>query len=284
MSLVEELPDRSGYLLKDRVSEIGSLPDALRRIGDGECVIDPTIVSRLVSHRRNAGPLAELTAREREVLALMAEGHFNRGKHLPEARHRRGAGLPPARHGGSHRPTRAGCPRARSPAWSPRSRPTRRGRGHRHSCRSASSPPPPDRIRSASRAATSSSRGCRPRSVRADPHADRAGRKRPDLPPQHQPEGKLAQLLGILLALPRLALDRTTAGVGTCRTSARSSALIYPYGRASSESAEPVLARAESDGVPFVRSAECRIWVEQGLRELYDGSSRGSGADGIGAD
>jgi len=79
MSLVEELPDRSGYLLKDRVSEIGSLADALRRIGDGECVIDPTIVSRLVSHRRNAGPLAELTAREREVLALMAEGHSNHG-------------------------------------------------------------------------------------------------------------------------------------------------------------------------------------------------------------
>jgi DNA-binding NarL/FixJ family response regulator len=79
MSLVEELPERSGYLLKDRVSEIGSLADALRRIGDGECVIDPTIVSRLVSHRRNAGPLARLTAREREVLALMAEGHSNQG-------------------------------------------------------------------------------------------------------------------------------------------------------------------------------------------------------------
>jgi DNA-binding CsgD family transcriptional regulator len=79
MSLVEELPERSGYLLKDRASEIGSLADALRRIGDGECVIDPTIVSRLVSHRRNAGPLAELTAREREVLALMAEGHSNQG-------------------------------------------------------------------------------------------------------------------------------------------------------------------------------------------------------------
>jgi serine/threonine-protein kinase len=79
MSLVEELPQRSGYLLKDRVSEIGSLTDALRRIADGECVIDPTIVSRLVSHRRNAGPLAELTPREREVLALMAEGHSNQG-------------------------------------------------------------------------------------------------------------------------------------------------------------------------------------------------------------
>ena len=79
MSLVEELPERSGYLLKDRVSEIGSLADALRRIGEGECVIDPTIVSRLVSHRRNAGPLGELTPREREVLALMAEGHSNQG-------------------------------------------------------------------------------------------------------------------------------------------------------------------------------------------------------------
>ena len=79
MSLVEELPERSGYLLKDRVSELGSLTDALRRIGDGECVIDPTIVARLVSHRRNTGPLAELTAREREVLGLMAEGHSNAG-------------------------------------------------------------------------------------------------------------------------------------------------------------------------------------------------------------
>jgi DNA-binding NarL/FixJ family response regulator len=79
MSLVDELPERSGYLLKDRVSDIGALTDALRRIADGECVIDPTIVARLVGHRRNSGPLAELTAREREVLALMAEGHSNHG-------------------------------------------------------------------------------------------------------------------------------------------------------------------------------------------------------------
>ena len=52
MSLVEELPERSGYLLKDRVSEIGSLTDALRRIADGECVIDPTIVARLMQRVR----------------------------------------------------------------------------------------------------------------------------------------------------------------------------------------------------------------------------------------
>jgi DNA-binding NarL/FixJ family response regulator len=79
MSLLEEVPERSGYLLKDRVSDIGVLTDALRRIGEGECVIDPTIVSRLVRHRRNAGPLSQLTEREREVLKLMAEGHSNTG-------------------------------------------------------------------------------------------------------------------------------------------------------------------------------------------------------------
>ncbi len=79
MALLEELPEHSGYLLKDRVSDIGVLTDALRRIGDGECVIDPTIVSRLVRHRRNVGPLSQLTEREREVLELMAEGHSNAG-------------------------------------------------------------------------------------------------------------------------------------------------------------------------------------------------------------
>jgi serine/threonine-protein kinase len=79
LRLVEQHPERSGYLLKERVSEVGVLTDALRRIADGECVIDPTIVSRLVGKPRAEGPLDELTDREREVLALMAEGHSNDG-------------------------------------------------------------------------------------------------------------------------------------------------------------------------------------------------------------
>jgi DNA-binding NarL/FixJ family response regulator len=79
MRLLEQFPERSGYLLKDRVSDVAVLADALRRIGDGECVLDPTIVARLVARRPNAGPLSELSAREREVLTLMAEGHSNRG-------------------------------------------------------------------------------------------------------------------------------------------------------------------------------------------------------------
>jgi len=79
MRLLEDFPERTGYLLKDRVSDVAVLSDALRRIAEGECVLDPTIVARLVARRENAGPLAELTGREREVLALMAEGHSNRG-------------------------------------------------------------------------------------------------------------------------------------------------------------------------------------------------------------
>jgi DNA-binding NarL/FixJ family response regulator len=79
MRLLEEHPERSGYLLKERVSDVAVLVDALRRIDEGECVLDPTIVSRLVARPRDEGPLGELTARELEVLALMAEGHSNEG-------------------------------------------------------------------------------------------------------------------------------------------------------------------------------------------------------------
>jgi DNA-binding NarL/FixJ family response regulator len=76
--LLEEQPERVGYLLKERVFDVAILVDALRRIGDGETVVDPTIVARLVGRRRREDPLAELTEREREVLGLIAEGLSNR--------------------------------------------------------------------------------------------------------------------------------------------------------------------------------------------------------------
>jgi DNA-binding NarL/FixJ family response regulator len=78
MRLIEEHPGGTGYLLKQRVSNLGVLTDALMRLRDDECVIDPTIVARLVSRARPARELAELTEREREVLALMAEGSSNK--------------------------------------------------------------------------------------------------------------------------------------------------------------------------------------------------------------
>jgi DNA-binding NarL/FixJ family response regulator len=77
MRLLQHHPERAGYLLKERISDVAVLTDAIRRIADGECVIDPTIVSRLLNRRREQSPLDELSEREREVLALMAEGQSN---------------------------------------------------------------------------------------------------------------------------------------------------------------------------------------------------------------
>lgn len=75
--LLAEFPEGVGYLLKERIFDAAILTDALRRIGEGECVIDPTIVTRLMQRRRRHDPLKELTPREREVLALIAEGLSN---------------------------------------------------------------------------------------------------------------------------------------------------------------------------------------------------------------
>jgi DNA-binding NarL/FixJ family response regulator len=77
MRLLEEHPERVGYLLKQRVFDVAVLVDALRRIHEGETVVDPTIVSRLVGRQRRENPLAELTPRESEVLGLVAEGLSN---------------------------------------------------------------------------------------------------------------------------------------------------------------------------------------------------------------
>jgi DNA-binding NarL/FixJ family response regulator len=78
LRLIEEHPERAGYLLKERVFDVAVLVDALRRIDDGETVVDPTIVSRLVGRRRREDPLTDLTEREREVLGLVAEGLSNK--------------------------------------------------------------------------------------------------------------------------------------------------------------------------------------------------------------
>jgi DNA-binding NarL/FixJ family response regulator len=68
-----------GYLLKDRVSDLAELSDAVRRVGEGGSVLDPTVVSQLVGRRRQGhDPIDDLSEREREVLALMAEGRSNR--------------------------------------------------------------------------------------------------------------------------------------------------------------------------------------------------------------
>jgi DNA-binding NarL/FixJ family response regulator len=69
----------SGYLLKDRVTDVAEFVETLERIGEGGTVVDPALVQHLVDARRVADPLAALTPREREVLALMAEGHSNAG-------------------------------------------------------------------------------------------------------------------------------------------------------------------------------------------------------------
>jgi DNA-binding NarL/FixJ family response regulator len=77
--LLEHHPEAVGYLLKERVSDIAVLKDAIQRITERECVLDPSIVARLVTRPRHKGPLDELTDREREVLALIAEGRSNHG-------------------------------------------------------------------------------------------------------------------------------------------------------------------------------------------------------------
>lgn len=71
--------DRVGYLLKDRVRDTVHFVDALTRVIEGGCVIDPALVEELMGRRRRQDPLADLTGREREVLGLMAEGRSNIG-------------------------------------------------------------------------------------------------------------------------------------------------------------------------------------------------------------
>jgi DNA-binding NarL/FixJ family response regulator len=68
-----------GYLLKDRVADVGDFVDAVRRVAAGGMALDPEAVSQLVAGHEEGGPLSALSTRERAVLALMAEGHTNAG-------------------------------------------------------------------------------------------------------------------------------------------------------------------------------------------------------------
>jgi DNA-binding NarL/FixJ family response regulator len=68
-----------GYLLKDRVADVDSFVEALHRVRGGGTALDPEVVSQLFARARRVGPLARLTPREREVVALMAEGRSNAG-------------------------------------------------------------------------------------------------------------------------------------------------------------------------------------------------------------
>jgi DNA-binding NarL/FixJ family response regulator len=68
-----------GYLLKDRIADVESFTDAVRRVAEGGSALDPEIVSLMVGRRRKHDPLEALTPREHQVLVLMAEGKSNRG-------------------------------------------------------------------------------------------------------------------------------------------------------------------------------------------------------------
>jgi DNA-binding NarL/FixJ family response regulator len=77
IELIGDAPEGVGYLLKERVTDVGALLDAVHRIAEHRSVIDPQVVSQLLRRHRQEDPLEELTEREREVLELMAEGRSN---------------------------------------------------------------------------------------------------------------------------------------------------------------------------------------------------------------
>ena len=77
LELLSDSTESTGYLLKDRVADVESFTDAVRRVADGGSALDPEVVSMLLGRRRREDPLAALSPREREVMGLMAEGRSN---------------------------------------------------------------------------------------------------------------------------------------------------------------------------------------------------------------
>ena len=78
-ALVADGAQGVGYLLKEKIGDLRAFTDAVRRVADGGSVLDPDVVARLVGRPRQAGPLDDLTRRERQVLELIAEGRSNAG-------------------------------------------------------------------------------------------------------------------------------------------------------------------------------------------------------------
>ena len=77
LDLLSETTERTGYLLKDRVADVDTFLDAVRRVAQGGSALDPEVVSMLLGRRRREDPLQVLSPREHEVLGLMAEGRSN---------------------------------------------------------------------------------------------------------------------------------------------------------------------------------------------------------------
>jgi DNA-binding NarL/FixJ family response regulator len=79
LDLIGDTPEGVGYLLKERVGDVAAFTDAVTRVAGGGSALDPEVVGRMLGRRSHRGPLSELSPREREVLALLAEGKSNHG-------------------------------------------------------------------------------------------------------------------------------------------------------------------------------------------------------------
>ena len=111
IELIGDRPEGVGYLLKERVGDVDAFVDAVERVAAGGSALDPEVVGRMLGRRKGDGPLEGLSARERDVLAAMAEGKSNRGiaeelvvtdaaveKHITHIFHKLGLGPTPREH------------------------------------------------------------------------------------------------------------------------------------------------------------------------------------------
>ena len=111
LDLIGDRPEGVGYLLKERVGDVDVFAQAVARVAAGGSALDPVVVGRMLGRNRRQGPLDELSPRERDVLAAMAEGKSNRGiadelvvteaaieKHVTRIFHKLGLGPTPTEH------------------------------------------------------------------------------------------------------------------------------------------------------------------------------------------